>query len=299
MGLVDVSLLLLAVLALCYHIATTNDLEMTKVSIDSVATSRFLSPLHFGLLRSLLALSIWSTCLYMLCDKEGLTLNILMRDGSTKVTKLLYAERFTPFTVWCWLLQGVYFTTASYLSFKQHYAPKECLELSPLVAQGTWILFEVSFSVAFLVSAVVTYVLIPTTVKRGLPLDTFYKFLPVLFHNANVAYMALELVLNNLAFSPHHFIFVILYGVAYVLFAWFWFQVKGVFYYFFLDYARDWAILWHLGLLIAVGLFFFLGLLLSSLLESNNPFALVALVGITVGVMKFPPSASTSSPTKH
>jgi len=116
----------------------------------------------------------------------------------------------------------------------------------------TWILYEVSFSTSFLVTIVVTFVLIPATRANKLPDDVFFHPAAVSMHNLNVIFMTIETLLGRLTFFTMHFPFVIMFGILYVLFAWYWNSVKGVFYYFFLDYNRNWAILWHFGLLIMV-----------------------------------------------
>lgn len=73
---------------------------------------------------------------------------------------------------------------------------------------------------AYLVSVVVTFVLIPGGKQQGLPTANFFKVLPLLMHNANVVFMALELVLNRIPFCAMHFPFVLIYGSAYVIFSW-------------------------------------------------------------------------------
>jgi len=122
-----------------------------------------------------------------------------------------------------------------------------------------WILFEISFPIAFLVSLVVTYVLIPSGKKSGVPVHVFFHLVPLLMHNANVLFMMIEFNYNSIPFNFHHFTFMLLYALAYVFFSWIWFQYKGIFYYFFLDYASPYAILWYIGLLIGVLVLFFGG----------------------------------------
>jgi len=202
-----------------------------------------------------------------------------MVNKTNKKVHLKHFERFAPFTVWCWCIQGVYFTIAA------------CSSAGILPAQNflsgvAWISFELSFSVAYLVSAVVSFVLIPATVKRGLPLDNFFRPWPLIMHNANVVFIAVEMVLNRLPFTPHHHPFVLLYACSYVLFAWFWFQRKGYFFYFFLDYASTYAVLWYLALLALLLLCFFGGVFVSSLVDQGSYTAIAALVVVTVMVQR-------------
>ena len=113
--------------------------------------------------------------------------------------------------------------------------------------------------------------------------------------------MAIELALNRMHFVPLFVVFPILFGSMYTAFAWFWFEVTGIFYYFFLDYDKPFAIFWHLGLLTALSVFFFGGLLVSNWIQTENPFAFVSLFVATFSVMKIKsPSASVSDiKTKH
>jgi hypothetical protein len=105
---------------------------------------------------------------------------------------------------------------------------------------------------SFLVSVVVTFVLIPSTRKQGLPLSTFFCVPAVMMHNLNDAMMAAELLLSNMTFSAWHFPFCMIFGIMYVIFQWKLVQRTNVFYYFFLDYDKPFALLWYIGLLIAV-----------------------------------------------
>ncbi len=111
---------------------------------------------------------------------------------------------------------------------------------------------QVSFSCAFLVTFIVSFVLIPGIKKQGLPVVHFFKFFPLLFHNANIMLMITDTLLSKTKFCLWHFPFAVLFGCCYVVFQWYWFQVIGVFYYFFLDYHGSYAVLWHLGLIVVV-----------------------------------------------
>ena len=56
-----------------------------------------------------------------------------------------------------------------------------------------------------------------------------------LMHNANLAFIALELLFNRLPFVGAHFAFVVLWGVYYAFFSWYWLRRTGVCYYPFAD----------------------------------------------------------------
>ena len=169
---------------------------------------------------------IWFSCAYIYLDRDGLTLDVATRDKLIKRMVLHGFERFSPFTVWCWSLLGLYFFMVSVAGIADIMNNEILLAItssSPYVRMCT-VLFEVSFSVAFLVSSIVTYVLIPGCEKQGVPVDAFYKPFSLLFHNANVVFACLESLINTITFVPSHFVFVVLWGTMYVVFSWAWFR---------------------------------------------------------------------------
>ena len=48
-----------------------------------------------------------------------------------------------------------------------------------------------------------------------------FRWPPLIMHNANVVFMGLELFLNGMRFVAYHVVFVLLFGCAYVVFAWY------------------------------------------------------------------------------
>jgi hypothetical protein len=94
--------------------------------------------------------------------------------------------------------------------------------------------------------------LIPAHVRDQVPTDTFFRPMAVLTHNANIAFMGFELIFNHMQFSAWHFPFAILFGIVYTLFSWYWYTQIGVFYYFFLDYARPDSVKLYIGLALTV-----------------------------------------------
>jgi len=122
----------------------------------------------------------------------------------------------------------------------------------PVFFQVTVVIYEISFSMAFLVTIVVTFVLIPFGKAKGAPIDVFFKVPALIMHNMNVIFMVIETITSKLTFHSMHLPYVILFGCSYVVFSWIWYQIKGVFYYFFLDYEREKAVLFHIGLITMV-----------------------------------------------
>mmetsp|Transcript_17943 Transcript_17943/g.30192 ORF Transcript_17943/g.30192 Transcript_17943/m.30192 type:complete len:168 (+) Transcript_17943:490-993(+) len=124
------------------------------------------------------------------------------------------------FTVWSWTLKGVYFALSAYISFAVHtkniesasadqlhplLTLPELYQPSPLLSLTVWVLFEVCFPIAFIVTTIVTFVLIPHALRNKMPTANFFNFLPVIMHNANVVSMAIEIVINRIPFAVWHF----------------------------------------------------------------------------------------------
>jgi hypothetical protein len=270
MGLLEVGTLAVVVAGMIIYATQTQDMQWAILSTDFIGRSHYpvLHPLLLGAIRVSCAVSIWVVVYRMVMDRTGLTLTVLNRDNTKRAVTLRHWERLTPFTVWSWLLQGVYFTLAGYCSLEAGLhdvwgSGSDGDRLSgplpplPVVAERlVWVLFEVSFPIAFLVSMVVSFVLIPGAKKSHMPVDNFFTPLALIMHNFNIWYMAFEFVANQLPFAGWHVSFVLTYALAYAIFSWFWHYYKGIYYYFFLDYERPGAIGWYVGLLLGVSLLY-------------------------------------------
>ena len=88
-----------------------------------------------------------------------------------------------------------------------------------------------------------------------------------------------------------HLPYAILFGCAYVLFAWMWFQRTRVFYYFFLDYRRPYAIWAYLGLLLTLTVFYGLSYGLSAAAHQaiDHWWLYPLLATATLGITRFRP----------
>lgn len=232
------------------------DMGWTSVNGLSIANgSQSITSTGLLVFRLIATLCHWWSIFYIYFDRHGLHVTVLARGGEKVKLHLKHFERFTMFTVWSWVLQGVYFLLASLYSILLVCFPSSgdyFLSQTNNLSNITWILFELSFAAAFLVSATVTYVLIPGLRSRNMPTDTFFLFFALLFHNANIILIVIDALLNDIPVNPWHVPFGMLYALSYVLFSWYWFRVKGVFYYFFLDYEPKYAMLWYMAILLVV-----------------------------------------------
>lgn len=239
---------------LCIYALKYKSFEWNQISLDKVATSTLISTDILLLLRVSFATVIWFTIVHSLfIDKEGIRIIIALREkGKTKQMHILGFGRLAFFTYWSWVLEGTYFILSSLCSFAVYSNLNLVSYLGDqwyqFLIQLTWVLYQINFAVALLVTVIVTFVLIPGHKREGISTDLFFKPVALITHNANIAFMASEIIFNSMKFSVWHVVFAVLFGMSYVMFSWYWFSRTGVFFYFFLDYARDDSIAWYLGL---------------------------------------------------
>ena len=299
-GFRSVATILGVVLAICIYVIEVGDMSFGKVSLDVVLHSNVLSKNELAVVRLLCGLVIWSTVLHILVDPTGIKLSIVTPYGKPKMLHLKHMERFAAFTQWSWVMQGIYFGVTSIMWYLSEYRPEVLSDpsygftpLIPYISFALWCIYELSVTMAFLVTTVVTFVLIPAQEKKGLPVDNYYRPLPLIMHNFNVLFMSLELGLNSYTFHMPHLVVAAIWGLCYVVFAWVWYEMKGVFFYFFLDYNQKHAVLYHLGLIGLMCGFFCASFYLANMVKSykgesvfNAPF--MSLLLFVVCIMKWP-----------
>jgi hypothetical protein len=206
MSFSQVFILLSLVLVLISVVLYTQDLQWSQVNLSHCASSRYkaITPLHMGMFRTVCLGVILTTLIHIITTPVPLEVTVLLKDGSRLLVKSLHFNRCTFFTVWSWILmvckhilyltsttsaeyandphscyysQGVYFLLSAYCSFTHHndrLLPHSLY--SPWLLHVTWILFEVSLPISYLVSCIVTYVLIPAAVQSKMPTSNFYKW---------------------------------------------------------------------------------------------------------------------------
>ena len=103
-----------------------------------------------------------------------------------------------------------------------------------------------------------SFILIPAAKKLNGSAVNFFTPMALLFHNANVLFMVFEMLSNRIPLELSHLPFMLMYGMAYSAFAWYWHWLRGVYYYFFMDYERADAIYWYVGLMAGFSVFYLL-----------------------------------------
>lgn len=227
-------------------------MEWGRVSIVELGHSYnpFVPLWAIFVVRCLIAAFIWAIIFYIVLEPKGIKITADVQ-GVKQIFILRYAERLTMFTVWAWVLQGFYFVLAAVGSFAAININDINMSESwvTTVPRAGWVLYEVSLLVSFIVSMVVTYVLLPSFKKAKTPTDIFFTPTGLILHNCNVLFMAWEFTVNGLPVNYWHFAFVVLLASAYYVFSWIWYKYKRIFYYFFTDYNRADAVMWQVGLL--------------------------------------------------
>jgi hypothetical protein len=140
------------------------------------------------------------------------------------------------FTVWSWTLIAVYLGAAGLSSTLDALGFKPTGGGARLFLCIMWVGFEAMFSCAILVFLIVWLVLLPFIYLQTGTDGGMLRWVVLSAHNLNLVFMCVECALNSLVFNPSHFVFVLYYGLAYVVFSWIWFCVSGKFYYFFIDW---------------------------------------------------------------
>ena len=127
--------------------------------------------------------------------------------------------RFQGLTSWTWLTIVSYFSVTTLLSiYVVVLAPGAPQHLSPSgAAVAAQLLQEVVTPCSFLVSCIVTYVLIPAKLKERRPVDEFFYVDVLLMHNANLAMLVPELLLNRMHIELAHMPVAILFACVYIL----------------------------------------------------------------------------------
>jgi len=193
-------------------------------------------------------------------------------EGPTSITCKGFA-RCSSCTVQCWTLQTFYFLCTAYYSVSATVNGIDSVQASLTTRSLLWVMYEVSFTWALVVTCIVTFVLIPGQLSRGMNLALMFNWKARMMHNVNLLFMVTELVFNDLRFVWSHVTFAILFGMYYAVFSWGWLRFAGVVYYPFIDPSCPWrkSIFVHLALLGGIAGIFFVGVGAGELL-SRIPF---------------------------
>lgn len=274
--------IVMATIALSAVWGVVHDVGVTEVAVWEVAASDIIPLGALVLLRGAGAAVALYTLLCVYSDPKGLELRY--RDATVH---LRHHRRWTTFTVWCFTLLFSYFALAAYCSGAVLVGGGAAVP--SVVVLATLILFEVSYPMSLLVTAVVTCVLIPGARRHHYPLDRLFRWRPLMMHNGNVLMMQLAMLSAPPPITLAHLPYAVLFGCCYAIFSWYWFWRTRVFYYFFLDYHRPYAILVYLGLLASLALLYGLGWLVATGARhaGSRWWTYPCIILVTLGITRF------------
>jgi hypothetical protein len=198
------------------------------------------------LLWRLLAASVTGglTCLMLNSTEANCRTFKCRRSG--KEVSLCGTRSFTTFTCLSWAAQTVYFALVAAASLFAMFASPSAVaaaSASPLgaaVAQFAWVLHDLTLAGALLVTTVTTFVLYPLAKAYNM-MHLISSWPALVMHHWNVVNVLGEFYLNDVPVLASHFHISLLWGLFYVVFAFFWFRKTGIYYYVFLDYRKVWA----------------------------------------------------------
>lgn len=108
------------------------------------------------------------------------------------------AWRWQGLTWWSWGLVGLYFVVSSCVTLGVHTSPGLAAHKQPSAAASLAVLLlGLATDFAFMVTFIVTYVLIPGKLKKRYDVDAFFNIHALLQHNANLLLMVAELLLSG------------------------------------------------------------------------------------------------------
>lgn len=166
----------------------------------------------------MIASFIWATSYYTVAiHKDGwLVVSVYFPQSKLLPATFRVAgwKAFAPFTHWCWILLGVAFTSSSAICLVDGESPRWLLRL----ALVSW---EIAAPCSFLVSAAVTYSIIPDCVRGGADLSDLFHPRSLIMHNINALCVFSEIcLLGGLPITVDHIALAPLFGCIYVIFAW-------------------------------------------------------------------------------
>ena len=264
--------------ALLYYLGASGILEVTHTQ-SQVAGSKYLPNILLALFRTAAAvLAIFTVVSICTNEKGGLSLPLFYDSRQKREVVMRGVHRLVPFTVWSFVVFGLYFTIAaasSWMLVLGGEIPRWAITSAPIV-------FATACGAALLVTVVVTFYLIPRNVAKGFDVSKYFEWYEVLMHNGNVIILGAELVLGGIDITLGMVAFPVLFGVAYIGFANAYAVFGGgIYMYDFLDPRLRGGPIIHLILLLVISGFYFIALLLDALVDWN---VIVGFVAVAAGV---------------
>ena len=278
------ALTIVMLFGLLYYIGASGVLEVTHTQ-SQVAGSKYLPNILLALFRTAAAvLAIFTVVSICTNEKGGLSLPLFYDSRQKREVVMRGVHRLVPFTVWSFVVFGLYFIIAaasSWVLVLGGEVPRWALASAPTV-------FATACGAALLVTVVVTFYLIPSNAAKGFDVSKYFEWYEVVMHSGNVIILGAELVIGGIDITLGMVAFPVLFGMAYIGFANAYAVFGGgVYLYDFLDPRLSGGPIIHVMLLLAIAGFFGVAVALDALVDWNILAGAVA-VGVAVySIVKF------------
>ena len=265
-------------LAMLYYIVTSGVAEVSHTQ-SQIAGSLYLPNILLALFRTVAAVLALFTLVSICIDEQGsVSLPVFYDSRQRGEIVLLGAHRLIPFTVWSFAAFGLYFTIAaasSWVLVLGGEVPDWALASAPLA-------FATACGTALLVTAVVTFYLVPSNAAKGYDVSKYFEWQEILMHNGNVIILGLELVLGGISITLGMVAFPLLFGIVYIGFANAYAMFGGgIYLYDFLDPRLKGGPVIHFILFLIIFGFYCFTLVLNALTEWN---VIVGSLAVALGI---------------
>ena len=272
------ALTIVMLFALLYYIGASGTLEATPLQ-SQVAGSKYVPGILLALFRTAAAVLAIFTVVSICIDEDGgLSLPLFYDSRQKREVVMRGVHRLVPFTVWSFVVFGLYFTIAaasSWVLVLGGEVPKWALASAPIA-------FATACGTALLVTVVVTFYLIPSNAAKGFDVSKYFEWYELVMHSGNVIILGVELVLGGIDITLGMVAFPVLFGVAYIGFANAYAVFGGgIYMYDFLDPRLRSGPIIHLILLLLIFGFYCVTLVLDALADWN---IVAGFAGVSAGV---------------
>jgi len=270
--------MILFVFICCISFILSNDLKTLLLEGGANSSSEWVPSILIAIFRTICAyLAIHSLFFWMALDKKGGFMYAHFHTEKESLPHRMYGiERWVPFSSWNLIIFGLAFISFSLLSWFEvlGQAPPQVMHI---IAS---ILLSASLGMATITASVVTYFIIPKSLKMRENSDYLFEKHQMVMHNWVIILIFTDIVLTIPSLSWMFFIFGVSIGVIYVAFAYLFARFGGGYYvYQFIDPRIKFAPIIMLLLALMIGGFYLLVWFALKILEWNYIIGVFIFIG--------------------
>ena len=275
----DTAILTFLFLIFCLlFISNSDSLETSQTQVQ-VATSDVIPDPALGAFRFACCILVIVTLGWVALNPKGSSdFPLYFKEREILPRKVVGPTRLAAVTMWHFALIGVSYGVsgaATWIHASGGVVPDWILVSSP-------ILFSTSYSCAILVTCVISFHIIPKSLKGGRGVDRLFTWYEIVMHNVNVALLGFSLLVNEMEVEWAFIAFPAVFGIAYVAWAAIYANfIAGVYIYDFMDYRLNGAPLIYLGLLSLQISFFLVVLALDRVAGWSVPVGALLVLALT------------------